>query len=107
MAWLAEAWLAAELLVVAWLAGASLAGAWLAGGARLAGAWPAVSWLGLKGWRRRLILKGWLLRADGGLIPRRPRRFVTRVDATMLLTYTLAGAAQAVVRREHKERGEH
>ena len=34
----------------------------------------------------------------GGLITRRPRRFVTRVDATMLLRYTLAGAAQAVVR---------
>ena len=62
MAWLAEAWLAAELLAVAWLAG----GAWLAG------ALPAVAWLVLKGWRRRLrlkgcaarrlMLKGWLLR---------------------------------------------
>ena len=32
---------------------------------------------------------------------------MTRVDAAMLLRYTLAGAAQAVVRREHRERGEH
>ena len=38
----------------------------------MAGAWPAVAWLGLKGWRRmlrlkgcavrRMMLKGWLLR---------------------------------------------
>ena len=40
-----------------------------------------------------------------GLITQRPRRFVTRVDATMLLSYALAGAAHAVVQRQHRERG--
>jgi hypothetical protein len=35
-----------------------LAVAWLAGGAWLAAVWLAAAWLRLKGWRRRLRLKG-------------------------------------------------